>query len=273
MDETIRVIAAGSAAGGTGQTSFAVNIAVELAKSGKKTVLVDADAAFGDGALFLHLQPHLTLKEAAERQDSSRIADYCLKHESGLFLLAAPVRPEFAELITADFFADAIDSLRQTFDVIVIDAGTGLHALSLPSFELADQIYAVTAPGLARMKNTKLFVDTMEALELKEKLALVSVEQKRKAFVKPAEAAVICAAERLVVLPNAADELAESMETGVPVVVSHPRGAYAGAIRSEIRHLFEPKPALPEKLRKWTKWKEMKRHEPARKAAVKESDI
>ncbi|MFK4998204.1 CpaE family protein [Bacillus sp. N9] len=81
-----------------GRTSLTVNLAVAFAKQGHKVAVIDGDLQFGDVAMHFNLKPSRTIydwvKEAYGRSNYS-IDQYMDKHESGVYILAAPPRPEF----------------------------------------------------------------------------------------------------------------------------------------------------------------------------------
>ena len=54
-------IAVSSGKGGVGKTTIAVNVALTLAKQGKKTLLLDADLGMANAHLILGVNPEKTL--------------------------------------------------------------------------------------------------------------------------------------------------------------------------------------------------------------------
>src|SRR5919198_232167 len=99
-----RVVTVFSPKGGTGKTVTATNLSSAYAKyEGKKALLLDLDLQFGDAAIMLGLEPEKTIYDlvvAPGELDSEKLAGYTCKHSSGLEVLAAPLRPEDAELVT-----------------------------------------------------------------------------------------------------------------------------------------------------------------------------
>ena len=97
------VVTVFSPKGGTGKTVVATNLAAMLAKrEGKRTLLLDLDLQFGDAAIMLGLEPTKTIYDlvvAPGELDSEKLAGYVTKHQCGLDVLAAPLRPEDAELV------------------------------------------------------------------------------------------------------------------------------------------------------------------------------
>ena len=82
---------------------IATNLAVTLASTKERTLLLDLDLQFGDAAIMLGLEPDKTIYDlvvAPGELDPEKLAGYTSKHPSGLDVLPAPIRPEDAELVT-----------------------------------------------------------------------------------------------------------------------------------------------------------------------------
>jgi len=61
LDRPVKVIAVTGGKGGIGKTNLAANLAVALAKGGRKTLLVDADLGLANVDVLLNLQPRYNL--------------------------------------------------------------------------------------------------------------------------------------------------------------------------------------------------------------------
>ena len=132
-----------------GKTTFAVNLATSLAKSGKKVLLIDGDLRKPDVGQMLNVP-----KEAGYLQDlllggdPSRSA-YVVP-SSGLHVLAAnPLHmADPYELLTSSMAAEQIERLAREYDHIVIDSPP---ALAFPDAlvwaKLADAVVLVTFAG------------------------------------------------------------------------------------------------------------------------------
>jgi len=119
-----RVVTVFSPKGGTGKTVTATNLAASLAKQhSKRTLLLDLDLQFGDAAIMLGLEPEKTIHDlvtAPGELDSEKLAGYTTRHQCGLEVLPAPLRPEDAELVTETKIARLLEVARESFDVIVV---------------------------------------------------------------------------------------------------------------------------------------------------------
>src|SRR3989442_12336269 len=86
-----KVITLVGAKGGTGVTSLALHLALELAQGKRKCLLVDQHPALGDASLYLgtcrHQYSFYELPSNADHLDEELLRGYLLHHNSGLDLL------------------------------------------------------------------------------------------------------------------------------------------------------------------------------------------
>lgn len=162
-----RMLTIFSAKGGVGKSTLAVNLAVSLARKGRRTVLVDLDLQFGDGAVMLDINPARTISDlAAEVREITleSTLPYLEEHKSGLFLLAAPLRPEEGERVHSDKIAQILTVLKEGFDYVIVDTAQGFTEAALKSMDLGTELLVVSTLDLPTIKNTRLSMDIIHSL-------------------------------------------------------------------------------------------------------------
>jgi pilus assembly protein CpaE len=240
------------AKGGIGKTALAVNLAVALTKKNIKISVMDGDFQFGDVALALDLHPTFSIKdvvEGIETMDRYTLAGFLIHHNSGVKVLAAPERPEFADMIKANIIDRACDLLLSQHDYLIVDTGAGLPENTLQFIEKADQIFVVTTIEMTAIKNTKLMLDTLEVLGHRNKTQLVINRATMDSVIKAADVPDILGFETSMYIPNEFQLVAQSLNTGIPFVSNQAKSDLAKAVfkmaeqlisRREIS-LFKPK--------------------------------
>src|SRR6185503_15861975 len=163
-----RVVTVFSPKGGTGKTVTATNLASTFAKyEGKNTLLLDLDLQFGDAAIMLGLEPEKTIYDlvvAPGELDSEKLAGYITRHQSGLDILPAPLRPEDAELVTEAKLARLLEVARESYDVIVVDTSPFFHGPMLATLDRTDELLMLCGLDVPTLKNVRLSLQTLELL-------------------------------------------------------------------------------------------------------------
>ncbi len=147
--------------GGCGVTTIASNFAVALAQeSGQRTLLIDFGLPLGDAALNLGMVSQYSTTHALQdcnRLDANFFQSLLTKHSSGLSVLAAP--GEFAPVNAP---LDAIDKLlavaRQSFDYVVVDAGSRLDLRSTAIFDESACLYLIAQVGVTELRNANRMI-------------------------------------------------------------------------------------------------------------------
>ena len=147
--------------GGCGVTTLASRFGVALAReSGKKVLLIDMGLPLGDAALNLGIIAEYATDNACRnttRLDGNFLTSLLASHSSGLSVLAAP--SEFPQTMPS---IEAIDKLmavaRQSFDYVVVDAGSRLDLKDSTLFDASATIYLVTQFGVSELRNSNRLI-------------------------------------------------------------------------------------------------------------------
>ncbi len=161
------VIALYSPKGGIGTSTLAANLAVALQREYGDIVLMDADLQFGDILVHLNTRATRTVSDLIHHDelDIELLPDILLPHNSGLKLLLAPPRPEFADAITPDMVGQIIKGLRRDFKMVLVDTHSKLDDKTMAILDEADYILLLTAPELTAIKSAKQFLELADLLE------------------------------------------------------------------------------------------------------------
>ncbi len=163
-----RIVTVFSPKGGTGKTVMATNLAASFAKhERKRTLLLDLDLQFGDAAIMLGIEPDKTIYDlvvAPGELDTEKLAGYTTRHQCGLDILPAPLRPEDAELVTESKLARLLEVARESYDVIVVDTSPFFHGPMLATLDRTDELLMLCGLDVPTLKNVRLSMQTLELL-------------------------------------------------------------------------------------------------------------
>jgi pilus assembly protein CpaE len=232
--------------GGVGVTSLAVNLAVSLAQMWQVEVpLIDLALESGHGALMLDLRPKHTLDELAQRYeknvDEELLDGYLVHHESGVRLLAAPLSPERADLITPPFLHTVLPMLKREFEYIVVDTASSFSEITLAALDLSDLIIVVLSPDLASLKVSTVTVDVFQALGYpKQHLAVVINWTFPRGGLPQKNIEAALGLPVNVVIPYEGTLFVEAIDSGVPAVWGHPTASASMTIEQLAFQVSKP---------------------------------
>lgn len=176
-DRQAHIIAVYSPQGGAGKTTIATNLAAALMREGVRVLLVDCDLQFGDVGVFLNLKPQATIADlirSVDDLDIDLINGVLVTHDSGLRVLAAPLRPEDADYVPTDKVPLLIEKLGSLFDYVVLDMSSRIDEMALALFDMASRIMLVLNPTLPALKNGIASMTLLDSLQYpEEKIQLV----------------------------------------------------------------------------------------------------
>jgi pilus assembly protein CpaE len=150
--------------GGTGKTVTSCNLAVALALAGKRPAIVDLDLQFGDVGLALGLRPEHTIYDLAVSGgslDSEKIDSFMVRHESGVSVLLAPVRPDQAGAIETTFLRDVYEILRGSYDFVIVDTQPAFTSDVIGAIDSASHLCMVGMLDALSLKDTKIGFETL----------------------------------------------------------------------------------------------------------------
>ena len=152
-----RILTFFSPKGGTGCTTVATNVGVELHRvTGKKTLLVDLDLELGEIASFMGVKPKFHLVDLLKnfhRMNDDLLLSYIERHESGVHVLSAPFEPEVGQAVTAEDISAILTYLRKRYDYVIVDTSKSIAPPALAALRPADEICLITNLDLCSLRN------------------------------------------------------------------------------------------------------------------------
>lgn len=247
-----RVIMVYSPKGGTGVTTLATNLAITLHNEETQAAIVDGNLQFGDVSIFLNEQGKNTILDLAPRADEldpDIVDGVLLKHAaSGIRILAAPAKPEYADHVSAEQFSKLIKYLRQIYAYVVVDTAHTLNDVTLAALDVSDIIVLVCTQDIPAIKNVRLFLDLLTTIGVqRDRLCLVMNKYDKRISITPEKVSENLKQPIVGVIPLEEAVVIPSVNRGVPFMIDNKTKTVARSvfslaetIRAQIAKANEP---------------------------------
>lgn len=230
---TVRTVAVHSPKGGVGTTTIATNVALAAAlRKPDRVAIIDLALPFGGVAMHLNLTAKQTLADVA--RDEAALAEgeilrtYATRHASGLHVIASPGTPEQAAHIEPRHVDLLLRTALETYDAVVIDAGSSLDERTMTVFERADSIIVPVYPEISALKAVQGMLDHLTELgSLPAKMTFVLNNAFAREILRQRDIESALATRVTAELPYDPFVYLKAVNEGVPVVQGAPRSPAA----------------------------------------------
>jgi pilus assembly protein CpaE len=228
-----RMVAVHSPRGGVGTTTIATNVAMVMAREKPdRVVVVDLHLQFGQVANLLNIDAKQSLADVARDEaamtEPELLRTYAARHDSGLHVLAAPTSPELAELVTAEHVDRILTTLLESYDLVVIDAGSWLDERTMTAFEHAESVIFAVSPEIGALKAIQGLLEYLnEAGSVAAKSTFVLNNQFAREILKVRDVETSLGTKISSELPYDPFIYLKAANEGVPVVLGAPRSVAA----------------------------------------------
>lgn len=151
-----------------GKTNVAVNLAMTIAASGKRVVLVDCDLRKATISRYLLIpRNHAGLTNVITSKDEGALAAALVRvKDSGITVLAAgTIPPNPTELLSAPMTEKIFASLQKAFDYVIVDTPpVSLVTDAAVLCRMADGVLLVVRPGVTTIQSAQLSKKNLEAV-------------------------------------------------------------------------------------------------------------
>ncbi len=142
-----RVIAITSGKGGVGKTSISTNLALMMAKSGQRVVVLDADLGLANLHIMLGVNPKYHLQHVISGEKT--LGEVLYPCSGGIMIVGGGSGMcDLADLDNArrDAFLADLSSLDEMADVILLDTGAGLSRNVISFLCAAEEVVVLSTP-------------------------------------------------------------------------------------------------------------------------------
>ena len=164
-----KVILSCSGSGGTGKTTFAVNISAAAARQGLNVLLLDLNMGRRNADIYLGMEDCILFDLGDVVSGLCRLDKAIIAHDlcPGLSLLSCPQYREI-EGISAGHVSALYRTLRSRFDLVVVDCPVSVTGLLRIFASGADAAIMLTVPDFSAVRNTEALCEKLEEIGIKE---------------------------------------------------------------------------------------------------------
>lgn len=178
-EKEAKIITLFSPKGGIGKSAVGVNLACALARnSDLKVLLLDLDLEFGDFDKMIRsekkCQTIIDMLKEVQVMSLENMQPFFAKIKPNLHLLAAPDKPEEAELVQAQAVKEILEVVSGHFDFIIVDTATSFTETTLVAMDMAWKLVFMLGPDFSSLENSRRAINVLRNLEYsEEKICLV----------------------------------------------------------------------------------------------------
>ena len=160
-----RVIVVTSGKGGVGKTTSTANVAVALAKMGKKVVAIDADIGLRNLDMVMGLESRVVYNFIDVIEKNCRLNQALVrdKRVENLYLLPA-AQTRTKDAVTPAQMTELCEQLRPDFDFIILDCPAGIEGGFKNAAAGADEALVVTTPEVPAVRDADRIIGMLESM-------------------------------------------------------------------------------------------------------------
>jgi pilus assembly protein CpaE len=238
-------------AGGVGATTFAANLAWELALApeteGMRVCVIDMDLQFGSVATYLDLprkEAVLEILTDTNAIDADSLIKSMLTFNEKLHVLTAPADMLPLDMITPEDVGRILDTAQANFDFVIVDMPTTVVAWTEAVLTRAHVYFALLELDLRSAQNILRFVRALKAEALPHDKVRYVLNRAPKFTDLSAKARVKRMAESLdidieVQLPDGGEQVTQANDHGLPIAESAAKNPLRKELQKLAKSLYE----------------------------------
>lgn len=245
------VIPVYSIAGGVGASTFAVNLAWELAlltkKTDKRVCILDFNFQFGSVSTYLDLPRREAIYELISDPssiDHSALSQALTSYKTRLAVLTSPMDALPLDIIAPEDVVKLIEIAQSAYDFVIIDMPQALVHWFDQVLKMSETFFAVMEVDMRSAQNCLRFLRALKAEDLpfeKVQFALNRApgftDLNGKARAK--RLAESLGVEINIMLPDGGRTVAQSCDEGAPLAESAPKNALRRELKNIAQSIFD----------------------------------
>jgi len=222
-----RVLTVMGAKGGTGVTSLALHLALNLVQRHQQTcLLVDEHPALGDVSLYLGLGRHqysfYELVHNTDRLDNDLLEGFLAQHSSGLHVLDSPEAIHAFPHPSAEAIEHTLAFLAERYQFVIIDAPPGLTEETCAAIRQSDRVAMVITPELPAIRNALRSIDYLISLHYPaDSIDIILNRYSRRSTVTEQEIEAALRRQITLKVPNNYGLVINAINAGIPLQSGH----------------------------------------------------
>ena len=232
-----KIITLLGAKGGTGVTSLALHLALELAaERQRKCILVDQHPALGDVSLYLgtgrHQYSFYELASNTERLDQELLEGFLLHHDSGVHILDSPEAVDAMHGAPPSAVEYTLAFLAEAYQFVIVDCPPGLTDGTLASIAQSDKVAIIMTAELPSVRNAVRYMEHLSKLGYSSSsIHLVLNRHSKKGPLSDERVEKALGRGISFRIPNSYNEVIRAINAGAPIS-SATKSDFAAAIHS-----------------------------------------
>jgi len=218
-----KIIAVMGSKGGTGATSLATHLALDLVQNhDQKCLLVDQHPALGDASLQLGLTRNqysfYELVHNTDRLDSELLQGFLLKHESGLHVLDSPEAIDSFPHAPSEAIEHTLSFLAENYQFVIVDCPPGMTDDTAATIRQSDKLAIVITPELPAIRNALRMADYLVDMHFPDHcIEIILNRYAKNNSLTDQEIETALRRPIAVRIPDSYRDMADSINAGTPV--------------------------------------------------------
>jgi len=234
-------------AGGVGASTFAVNLAWEMAtytkKTNKRVALLDLNFHYGSVSTYLDMprrEAVFDLLSAASDVDNDALSQALTSFKTRLAVLTSPLDALPLDIVNPDDMEKLLKTAAASYDFVVVDMPSTLVGWSDRVLQIAEAMFAVLEVDMRSAQNALRFLRTLKAEDLPHEKIQYALNRAPGFTDMNGKARIKRLSESLgidinILLPDGGKAVTNSNDQGLPLSET----ASKNALRKEIRRIAQ----------------------------------